>query len=179
MLNGIADGHFAAELESLRSDERGGGPHVVCHGGFQLSAVRLDPGDPAGALVANWSNARLAEREYDVAQTLLTFWSLPYLAAGRARRRALRAVRDALIEGYRSAYESCSPLDPDRMRYWEAFHALAWSARMAADDGAPAADPWDPTAVISFRESYRKDLTRRFVGLTRDPEGARDAQSTA
>jgi hypothetical protein len=53
------------------------------------------------------------------------------------------------------------------MRYWEAFHALALSARMAADDGASVSDPWDPTAVISFRESYRKDLTRRFVGLTR------------
>jgi hypothetical protein len=166
--SGIADGHFAAELEMLRPHESGGGPPVVCHGGFQLSSVRLDPADPAGALVANWSAARLAEREYDVAQTLLTFWSLPYLAAGRARRRALRQVRDALIASYRSAYESRAPLDPDRMRYWEAFHALAWSARMAADDGAPAPDPWDPTAVISFRESYRKDLTRRFVGLTRD-----------
>jgi hypothetical protein len=170
--SGIADGHFAAELESLRPQEPAGGPPVVCHGGFQLSSVRLDPANPAGALVANWSAARLAEREYDVAQTLLTFWSLPYLAAGRARRRALRGVRDALIESYRAAYESRAPLDPDRMRYWEAFHALAWSARMAADDGATVADPWDPTAVISFRESYRKDLTRRFVGLTREAGGA-------
>jgi hypothetical protein len=166
--NGIADGHFAAALESLRPHERAGGPPVVCHGGFQLSAVRLDPAKPSGALVANWSAARLAEREYDVAQTLLTFWSLPYLAAGRVRRRELRAVRDALIESYRSAYESRAPLDADRMRYWEAFHALALSARMAADDGASVSDPWDQTAVVSFRESYRKDLTRRFVGLTRD-----------
>jgi hypothetical protein len=89
------------------------------------------------------------------------------MAAGRARRRSLREVRDALVEGYRSAYERHAPLDHDRLRYWEAFHALSWSARMAASDGMPAADPWDPTAAISFRESYRKDLTRRFAGLTR------------
>jgi hypothetical protein len=165
--SGIAGGHFAAELETLRPYERGGGPPVVCHCGFQLTAIRLDPDDVASALVANWSAARLGEREYDVAQTLLTFWSLPYLAAGRARRQALRTVRDALVEGYRSAYERHAPLDHDRLRYWEAFHALSWSARMAAADGTPASDPWNPAAAISFRESYRKDLTRHFVELTR------------
>lgn len=166
--NGIAGGHFSAELENLRRDERGGGPPVVCHGAFQLTAVRLDPDDPSGTTtVANWSAAGLGEREYDVAHTMLAFWSLPYRAVGRARRQALRAVRDALIAGYRAAYERCAPLDEARLRYWEAFHALSWSARMAAGDGMPASDPWDPSGDVTFRDSYRKDLTRRFVGLTR------------
>lgn len=165
--SGLAGGHFAAELENLRRDERAGGPAVICHGRFQLSAVRLDPHDPASCVVADWSAAGVGEREYDVAQTMLTFWSLPYLAPGRARRQALRGVRDALIEGYRAAYERHARLDDDRLRYWEAFHALALSVRMATAVGAPVPDPWDPASVITFRDSYRKDLTRRFVSLTR------------
>ncbi|HEY8523611.1 MAG TPA: phosphotransferase [Acidimicrobiales bacterium] len=166
--SGIAGGHFSAELDNLRRRQPPPAPPVVCHRRFELTSVRLDPTDPGRtATVVDWSAAGLGEREYDVAHTLMAFWSLPYLAAGRARRRALRTVRDALIDGYRSAYEHRAPLDESRLRFWEAFHALSWSARMAAGDGTSTTDPWDPIGAVTFRDSYRKDLTRRFVGLTR------------
>ena len=166
--SGMRGGQFAAELDGLRAGERGRGPgaEVVCHGGYQPAVVRLDPEDAASAVVANWSGARLGEREYDVAATILLLWSVPYMATGRGRRRALTGLRDALIDRYRSGYEALAPLDDERLRFWGAFHALSWAARMAAADGAPA-DPWDPTRLVTFRDSYRKDLTRRFTRLAR------------
>lgn len=166
--SGMRGGHFAAELDRLRVGERGRRPgaQVVCHGGYQPAVVRLDPDHADSAVVANWSGARLAEREYDVAATILLLWSVPYMAAGRGQRRTLTGMRDTLIERYRAGYARCAPLDEERLRFWGAFHALAWAARMAAADGAPA-DPWEPTRLVSFRDSYRMDLTRRFTRLAR------------
>jgi aminoglycoside phosphotransferase (APT) family kinase protein len=156
---------IAPQIESLRSGARGPGAPVVCHGDFQPSAVRVDPGDLGGAVVTNWSSARLAEREYDVALTILMFWSAPYLAPGRGQRKMLKTVREMLIEGYRASYERHAPLDGERLRYWGAFHALVWQARLAApppDDP----DPWDPAALVTFPDAYRRDLGRRVARLT-------------
>jgi aminoglycoside phosphotransferase len=155
---------IASQIERLRGSARGGGAPVVCHGDFQPSAVRVDPGDLGGAVVTNWSSARLAEREYDVALTILMFWSAPYLAPGRGQRKMLKTVREMLIEGYRAAYERRAPLDGERLRYWGAFHALAWQARLAAP--APDhPDPWDPAALVTFPDAYRRDLARRVARL--------------
>jgi hypothetical protein len=99
------------------------------------------------------------------------FWSAPYLAEGIGQRKMLKTVRDMITDGYRSAYESSpgsGPLDDRRLRYWGAFHALAWSVRLAAAEAAGGpADPWDPVALVQHVGSYRKDLGRRFARLTR------------
>jgi Phosphotransferase enzyme family len=155
---------FAPQLDVLRRGA-GDGTHVVCHGDFQPSAVRVDPGDVAGAVVTNWSSARLAEREYDVALTILMFWSAPYLAPGRGQRKLLKTVREMLIDGYRAAYERHATLSDERLRHWGAFHALAWQVRMAAPPPAHP-DPWDPTGLVSFPDGYRRDLARRVSRLT-------------
>jgi aminoglycoside phosphotransferase (APT) family kinase protein len=154
-------------LRSVARDggTRDGGAPVVCHGDFQPSAVRVDPGDIRGAVVTNWSSARLAEREYDVALTMLMFWSAPYLAPGRGQRKMLKTVREMLIEGYRAAYERHAPLDGERLRHWGAFHALAWQARLV-DPPAGRPDPWDPAALVTFPDAYRRDLARRAARLT-------------
>jgi aminoglycoside phosphotransferase (APT) family kinase protein len=164
---------LAAALGWLTAHDRPGARRVVCHGDFQPSAVRLAGDDLAGAVVVNWSAARLAEPECDVALTQLMFWSAPYLAPGRAQRAMLKSVRDMLVDGYRSAYEAHAGLDETRMRWWAAFHALAWSVRLTAagSGGGPGGsaaipDPWDPVALVEHPDGYRKDLARRLAELT-------------
>jgi hypothetical protein len=145
---------------------------VVCHGDVQPSSLRLEAEDPSSAVLVNWSRARVADAEYDIALTLLMFWSAPYLAEGIGQRKMLKTVRDMITDGYRAAYEASpgrGPLDEGRLRYWGAFHALTWSARLSAADAAGGpASPWDPVALVQHTASYRKDLARRFARLTRD-----------
>jgi aminoglycoside phosphotransferase (APT) family kinase protein len=167
---GVAD-RFAAERAWLDAQAPDPGPPVLCHGDFQPASVRVPEGDPAGAVAVDWSSARLADPEYDLALTFLMFWSVPYLAAGIAQRKVLKGVREMITDGYRAAYEStppAGPLDDDRLRYWGAYHALGWAARLAAAEarGRPA-DPWDPVVLVHHPASYRKDLARRLARLTR------------
>lgn len=164
-------GRFASERAWLDAHASGPGVPVVCHGDVQPASMRLDGDDPASAQLVNWSRACLAEPEYDVALTLLMFWSAPYLAEGIGQRKMLKTVRDMITEGYRAAYEAAPgsrPLDDLRLRYWGAFHALSWSVRLAAPSAAGGpVDLWDPVALVQHVDSYRKDLARRFSRLTR------------
>ena len=166
----LAD-RFAAERAWLDVHAPDPGPPVVCHGDFQPASVRLESGDPAGSVAVDWSSARLADPEYDLALTGLMFWSVPYLAEGIAQRKVLKGVREMITDGYRASYEAtppAGPLDDGRLRYWGAYHALAWAARLAAAEarGGPA-DPWDPVVLVHHPASYRKDLARRLARLTR------------
>jgi aminoglycoside phosphotransferase (APT) family kinase protein len=167
---GIAS-DFAAERAWLDANAPAPGPTVVCHGDLQPAAMRLEGDDPSTALLVNWSSALVAEAEYDVALTNLMFWSVPYLADGMGQRKMLKTVREVIIDGYRAAYEGAdgtAPLEPDRLAYWGAFHALRWSVAMAVAErrGGPA-DPWDPVALVQHPGQYRRDLTRRFTRLSR------------
>jgi len=162
---------LAAERAWLDANAPPAGRPVVCHGDLQPAAVRLDGDDAATAMLVNWSAALVADAEYDVALTLLMFWSAPYLAEGMGQRKMLKTVRDMITDGYRAAYEGADgsgPLDEDRLRYWGAFHALRWSVALAAAErqGGPA-DAWDPVGLVQHAASYRKDLGRRFTRLTR------------
>ena len=143
----------------------------MCHGDLQPAAMRLDGDDTATAMLVNWSAALVADAEYDLALTLLMFWSAPYLAEGMGQRKMLKTVRDMITDGYLAAYratDGSAPLDEDRLRYWGAFHALRWSVALAAAEraGGPA-DVWDPVGLVQHQASYRKDLARRFARLTR------------
>ncbi len=167
---GVAD-RFAAERAWLDAQAPESGPPVVCHGDFQPASVRLEAGDSGGAVAVDWSSARLADPEYDLALTALMFWSVPYLAEGIAQRKVLKGVREMITDGYRASYEAApaaGPLDDERLRYWGAYHALAWASRLAAAEarGGPA-DPWDPVVLVHHPASYRKDLARRLARLTR------------
>jgi Phosphotransferase enzyme family len=162
---------FAPERAWLDDHAPPPGPPAVCHGDLQPAAMRLDGDDTTTAMLVNWSAALVADTEYDVALTLLMFWSAPYLAEGMGQRKMLKTVRDMITDGYRAAYEGAGgsgPLDEDRLRYWGAFHALRWSVALAAADrrGGPV-DAWDPVGLVQHGASYRKDLGRRFARLTR------------
>lgn len=123
-------------------DGDGGGPEaVLCHGGYQPLCVHSpgpdawgDHGGPGRRLtVTNWCGAVVAEREYDVAFTLVAFWSSPFFAPSRAERTAVKMIRNTLANTYRQAYLRRYPLDPERLAFWQAFHALRGVARL---DGA-------------------------------------------
>ena len=123
-----------------------GGPEaVLCHGGYQPLCVHSPGpddwdvhGGPGRRLtVANWCAAVVAEREYDVAFTLVAFWSAPFFAPSRAERTAVKMIRNTLANTYRQAYLRRYPLDPERLAFWQAFHALRGVARLdGAYDGA-------------------------------------------
>lgn len=164
---GLAE-RFGAERAWLAAQEPPPGPPVVCHGDFQPAVVRLDASDLGAAVIVDWSSARLADPEYDLALTTLMFWSVPYLADGIAQRKMLKTVREMIVDGYQAAYEAAAgPLDPDRLRYWGAYHALAWAARLAAAErDGPPADAWDPMHLVHHAAAYRKDLGRRLGRLT-------------
>jgi Phosphotransferase enzyme family len=162
---------FAPERAWLDGHAPPAGSPAVCHGDLQPAAMRLDGVDTTTSMLVNWSAALVADAEYDVALTLLMFWSAPYLAEGLGQRKMLKTVRDMITDGYRAAYEGAAgsgPLDEDRLRYWGAFHALRWSVALAVADrrGAPA-DAWDPVGLVQHGAAYRKDLGRRFARLTR------------
>lgn len=166
---GLAD-RFAAERAWLGAHVPEPGAPVVCHGDLQPASVRLDGGDPASAQVVNWSRARVADAEYDLALTLLVFWSVPYLAESMGQRKLLKTVRDMLTDGYQTAYEAARgvALDEGRLRYWGAYHAVDWSVRLATAEAAGGpADPWDPVALVHHPGPYRRDLARRVARLTR------------
>ena len=114
---------------------------VLCHGGYQPLCVYGpgpdtwgDHGGPGGGLTAtNWCGAVVAEREYDVAFTLVAFWSAPFFAPSRAERTAVKMIRNTLATTYRQAYGRRVALDPERLAFWQAFHAQRGVARL---DGA-------------------------------------------
>ena len=119
----------------------GGADAVLCHGGYQPLCVHSpgpDAWDAHGGpgrrlTVTNWCGAVVAEREYDVAFTLVAFWSAPFFAPSRAERTAVKMIRNTLANTYRQAYLRRYPLDPERLAFWQAFHALRGVARL---DGA-------------------------------------------
>ncbi|MEQ1787140.1 MAG: aminoglycoside phosphotransferase family protein [Acidimicrobiales bacterium] len=98
-----------------------GGHAVVCHGDFHPLNVVVDGPQ---ASVIDWTDAGLGPREADVARTVLIFHVAAIAASGAVERVALRVAGPWLARRYRHTYEATAPLDPTRMRAWEALHAL-------------------------------------------------------
>ena len=142
---------------------------VLCHGGYQPMCVYgpsasewADRGGPGqGLTVANWSNAVLAEREFDVAFTLLAFWSAPFFAKNRAERAAIKMIRNTLLNTYMLGYTGYERLDAERLRFWRAFHALRGMARLqgAFDDKGSVFEAQDQS---SLPDDLGPELQRYF-----------------
>jgi aminoglycoside phosphotransferase (APT) family kinase protein len=149
-------------------------PPVLCHGGYQPMSVFGPPpaeweahgGPGRGLVTTNWGAAVLAEPEFDVAYTLVALWSAPFFAKNRAERTAIKMIRNTLINTYKLGYELAHPLDPDRLRFWEAFHVLRGIARLRGDyesEGSPFAPPDRGTLPVELAG----ELPRRYQQLTR------------
>jgi ubiquinone/menaquinone biosynthesis C-methylase UbiE len=121
------------------------GDHVLCHGSFQpmLLVDGRRPDDDESdehTLVTGWGRAVLAEPELDVAYTLLAFWSGHLFADTRPKSTMLRMIREPLAASYRRSYAQSRPLDADRLRFWQAFHALR-DVALAENAFATVGDP--------------------------------------
>lgn len=119
-----------------------GGPLVVCHGDFHPLNVIV--GGPVASVI-DWTDAGLGPREADVARTILIFHIAAIAAGSRLERTALRVAGPRLARRYRRTYERSAALDADRMRAWEALHALHGWAQVAllhsgSFDGETSAD---------------------------------------
>lgn len=141
---------FGEQLAWLEERVPDPGPLVLCHGGYQplcVSGPGPDGWDAVGGpghglAATNWCGAVLGERELDVAFTLVAFWFAPHFAPNRSERTAIKMIRNTLSNTYKLAYEEAAPLDGERLRFWQAFHAVRGMARVAGaydTDGSPFA----------------------------------------
>jgi hypothetical protein len=165
---------FPAERAWL--DERIPSPTevVLCHGGYQPLSVFGPPpaewdrhgGPGRGLTVTNWCGAVRAEPEYDMAFTLVAFWSAPYFAKNRPERTAIKMIRNTLLNTYKLGYAAQRDVDPDRLRFWQAFHALRGTAIMnGAYDGDGS--PYRPQDRGPLPDDLASELPRLFRQLTR------------
>ena len=99
------------------------GVQGLCHGGLSPLVVRLDALQPNKPVFRNWSASVIAEPEYDLAWTLLSFWIAPFFAATRSERRGMLMIRDGLANLYRTSYATVGTVDADRLKYWQTYHA--------------------------------------------------------
>lgn len=106
----------------------GTGDLVVCHGDFHPLNVMVDG---STAHVIDWTDAGLGPREADVSRTALLFEVAAIAADNALERAALRAAGPRLARRYRRRYGAVASLDADRMRCWEALHALHGWAQVA------------------------------------------------
>ncbi|HEX3334379.1 MAG TPA: hypothetical protein VHS57_08555 [Acidimicrobiales bacterium] len=147
---------------------------VLCHGTYQPMSVFGPPpedweaygGVGRGLVTTNWCAAVVAEREFDVAYSLVALWSAPFFAKNRPERTAIKMIRNTLINTYKRGYEDAHPTDPDRVRFWEAFHVLRGIARMEGLYDS-AHSPFAPPDRGVLPSELATELPRRFVQLTR------------
>jgi aminoglycoside phosphotransferase (APT) family kinase protein len=141
------------------------GDVVICHGDFHPLNVMVDG---KSASVLDWTDAGLGPREADVARTALLFNVAALAAGGRLERVALRAAGPRLGRRYLRAYASGAPLDADRMRRWDALHALhGWAQILLLHAGAfddesssAGAEQRAPIALAHWlRARFESDLT--------------------
>jgi aminoglycoside phosphotransferase (APT) family kinase protein len=147
---------FDAEAAWLRANApTPAGDAVLCHGGYTPLVASLGVDDDVTPFtVRDWSAAVLAEPEYDLGWSLLSFWIAPFFAQTRSERRGMIMIRDGLANLFRTGYEDVRTVDADRLRFWQAFHAARGAARAAADPG-------------SLPDDVGPNLRKRFTKLTR------------
>jgi hypothetical protein len=147
---------------------------VLCHGGYQPMSVfgpRPDEWDAHGGpgrglVTTNWCAAVLAEREFDIAYTLVALWSAPFFAKNRPERTAIKMIRNTLINTYKLGYEDAHPFDPERVRFWEAFHVLRGIARLQGVYDSTRS-PFAPPDRGILPTELTSELPRRYQQLTR------------
>jgi hypothetical protein len=165
---------FPAEWRWLQEHLPTAGEVALCHGGYHPWCVYGPPreqwaehgGPGMGLTVLNWSGAVLAEPAFDVAHTLVAFWSAPYFAGSRGERAQIKMIRNSMLNTYTLGYTGYRALDPARLRFWRAFHALRGRARI---DGAydSAGSPFEPQDRGSLPCDLGPALERHFWHVTR------------
>ena len=128
---------------------------VPCHGDFHPLNVMV-----AGeqCTVIDWTDAGLGDRHGDVARTYLLFHVAAIAATTRVEKAVLKVSHGWLASRYRRAYERAYPLDPDRLRHWEALHLLHGWAQVvdAHKEGSRAAERVPIELVVWLRAQFER-----------------------
>jgi aminoglycoside phosphotransferase (APT) family kinase protein len=115
-------------LVTRRREER---ELVLCHGDVHAENLVVDR-DGEWTLI-DWTNARLAEPELDVAFAAELLELAP-LRTPRALRPLVRALGARSSRSFRARYAGPSALDPERVEWYRALYRLQLLARVEADE---------------------------------------------
>ncbi|MEX2223934.1 MAG: phosphotransferase [Candidatus Rokuibacteriota bacterium] len=159
-LAGLADG--LRWLSEHRPGARAA--RVICHGDFHPQNLLALDGRVTAVL--DWPNVIVAEPECDVAATrvILTLTPVALFPVPAALRPVVAALRRALALRYLAVYRRSRPLDPARLRYFEAAGCMRGLVRTAEARvaGAAAENPLDAS-------SFGERLAARFARISGVP----------
>lgn len=139
----------------------------VCHGDFHPLNI-LDDGNGRFGVV-DWGGAATGDRHADVANTVIELTLVPTTSLTRWQRIFASVARRLAAGRYLACYRRHLPLDPARLRYWEALLTLRWSLQfsLVVRDGS-AAYGLKPETTAYVRQSHVDAFRRHFEKLTRD-----------
>jgi len=104
---------------------------VLTHNDFHPLNVLVDPATERMTVI-DWSDVRLGDRHHDIARTTVIFWIAAIAAGSAAERIVIGLTRGYMANTYLDAYRAQAPIEPVRLRYWQAFHALHGAAQVLA-----------------------------------------------
>lgn len=137
---------------------------VVCHGDFHPLNILMEGARVTG--VVDWANLRFADPAYDVGATVALLRNGP-LDVPRGVRALVALGRRWLVDAYRRSYLRGRPLEPGRLRYYEALRTLGFlvEGRTHRQAAAGVIDPpTKPSAFVSPR--VLDGAARRLHALT-------------
>ncbi|WP_089938214.1 phosphotransferase [Candidatus Entotheonella palauensis] len=140
---------------------------VVCHGDFHPGNVMIEDGNVTG--VIDWSAAAFADPEMDVAATLTVI----KVAAGELEPK-LRPFLDTMAALYLKVYQESTPIDPDKVLYYEAFRCFRTFTRATAlhTPGLPPSlvphdqYPWSGEFAMQMARAQVKEVTGIEMPMT-------------
>jgi aminoglycoside phosphotransferase (APT) family kinase protein len=134
---------------------------VICHGDFHPQNLLVADGRVSAVL--DWPNVVVAEPEYDVASTraILALTPIELSAVPAALRPLIALLRPLMVARYLATYRRSRPLDPSRLRYYEAASCMRGLVRAAEVRvaGGGAANPLDAS-------SFADRLAARFTRIS-------------
>ncbi len=159
-LEGLREAH--GWLAAHRPNDAG--VRVICHGDFHPLNVMVDRGNVSG--VIDWTRVRVAEPAYDVGATVAITRQGP-LALPAWLDPLLRAGRRMLLAAYLSDYRRRRPLDPQRVRYYEALRSLGFLIEAGQHRMAELGKLERPSKATAFAAPrVQAAVASRFHALT-------------
>jgi aminoglycoside phosphotransferase (APT) family kinase protein len=142
--------HALAWLDRTRPPERRA---VLCHG--DVHPNNLIVGDDGSWALIDWTNARLAEPEFDVAFTAELLELAPVDVPWALRPVVQLALRHA-SRRFQASYAAVAELDSRRVTWYQALYRLRLLVRIAASRAAlpdaptlPSDHPWRAVAPLA------------------------------
>lgn len=125
----LGEGGFASGRAWLTRHRPPEKRRAICHGDFHALNLLLDGGRVSGVL--DWTQALVAEPEYDVAYASLMLALWPLASRRLPRRWAKRLLGAPAARHFVGAYRRRARLDEGRLAWYEALHAYRMLLRVA------------------------------------------------